>query len=266
MLVAVCCAIVPSEMALGQSTRKLADDVGFDQRLGNQVPMQLRFRDDSGRETRLDELFQGRPVIVVPMYYRCPMLCNALLNGLARSLKPLSLVAGKDFDVVVYSIDPGETSEAAHRKKAALLKRYGRPGGEGGWHFLAGDAASIAKLSAAIGFRYSYNPLTGLYAHAAGIVVATSAGRIARYFYGVDFPARELESQINGARANRVGSPIRRLLLLCYDYDAATGRYTLSVLVLMRVLGSMTVLALLTYLVVMIRRERIPHTAKKLRV
>src|SRR5262249_36232351 len=172
------------------------------------------------------------------------------------SLKPVALVPGRDFDIVAYSIDPGETAELAGRKKAAYLERYGGAAAEPGWHFLTAEATSIAALSSAIGFPSSYNPRTGLYAHAAGIVLVTPGGRIARYFYGIDFPAKELEAQIREARAARVGSRIGRLLLFCYDYDAATGRYTLSILRVMRVSGSLTVLALVAYLILMVRRER----------
>lgn len=251
----------------GQSPpRKLTAEVGFDQRLGEQIPLDLTFRDDSGKPVQLARLFDARPVVLVPVYYRCPLLCNQLLSGLARSLKPVSLSPGNDFTIVAYSIDPQETSELAAQKKAAYVERYGRPGSERGWHFLTGDAPAINALSRALGFRYIYNKETKLYTHAAGIVVATPGGRIARYFFGIDFPPRDLEAQIKAAGSGRVGSPVGRLLLLCYDYDAATGRYTLSILRLMRVLGTATVLAILAFLVVMLRRERRARSASPLPV
>jgi protein SCO1 len=231
------------------------NQVGFDQRLGARLPLALRFRDDSGRDLSLGDLFQRKPVILAPVYYGCPLLCNQLLTGLTRGLKPVSLAAGTDFDVVAFSIDPEETVALAHAKKAAYLERYDRPGSESGWHFLTGDRAAIAALAEAIGFRYAYNPRTKLFTHAAGVVIATPDGRVARYFYGIDFPPRELQSELAGARAGRVGSPIGRLLLLCYDYDAATGKYTLSIVRLMRVLGTTTALALGGFLFVMFRRE-----------
>ena len=149
---------------------------------------------------RLGELFGRRPVILAPVYYRCPLLCNQLLNGLTRSLKPVSLDAGKDFDVVAFSINPDETPELAGPKKAAYLERYDRPGSEAGWHFLTGDQASITALARPIGFRYTYNPATKLYAHAAGVVIVTPDGRIARYFYGIDFPPKELETELERAQ------------------------------------------------------------------
>ncbi len=196
-------------------------------------------------------------MILVPVYYQCPMLCNQVLNGLTRTLKPLSIDAGKDFDVVAFSIDPTERPELASKKKAGYLERYERPGTEAGWHFLTGDVASIEALTRAIGFRYTYNPETKLYAHAAGLVVVTPDGRTARYFYGIDHSPRDLQYELERAAEGRVGSPIARLLLLCYDYDAASGKYTLSILRLSRILGSATALALGTFLFVMFRRERL---------
>ena len=196
-------------------------------------------------------------MILAPVYYRCPMLCNQVLNGLTRSLKPLSLDAGKDFDVVAFSIDPDEKPELAAMKKLSYLERYDRPGSESGWHFLTGEEASIEALTRAIGFRYTYNPRTQLFAHAAGMVVVTPDGRVARYFYGIDFPAKELQAELERAQPGPVGSPIGRLLLLCYDYDAATGKYTLSILRLIRVLGTATAVALGGFVFVMFHRERV---------
>jgi protein SCO1/2 len=230
--------------------------VGFDQKLGVRLPLDLHFRDDSGRDLALGELFGRRPVILVPVYYRCPMLCNQVLNGLTRSLKPLSLDAGKGFDVVAVSIDPAETPELAAKKKAGYLERYERPGTESGWHFLTGDPASIEALTRAIGFRYTFNPETKLYAHAAGIVIVTPDGRTARYFYGIDHSPRDLQYELERANQGQIGSPIARLLLLCYDYDAASGKYTLSILRLSRILGTTTAVALGSFLFIMVRRDR----------
>jgi len=236
--------------------------VGFDQKLGVRLPLDRRFRDDSGREIALGELFGRRPVILAPVYYRCPLLCNQVLNALTRSLKPLSLDAGKDFDVIAVSIDPDERPDLASKKKAAYLDRYGRPGTESGWHFLTGGPSSIAALTETIGFRYTYNPQTKLFAHAAGIVVVTPDGRLSRYYFGIDYPAKDLQTEIQRARGGRIGSPIGNLLLLCYDYDAATGKYTLSILRLTRVLGMATVLALGSFLFVMFRRDRVQRRGR----
>jgi protein SCO1/2 len=243
-------------LARGQASSGTAmSPVGFDQRLGMELPLQLVFHDHSGKDVRLAELFGRRPVLLVPVYYRCPLLCNQLLSGLERGLKPVAATAGTDFDIVAFSIDPEETSELAAAKRAAYLADYGRPGSEAGWHFLTGGQASIGALCEAIGFRYTRNPGTGLFTHAAGIVVASNGGRIARYFYGIDFPPRELQAAIEGAREGRVGSPIARLLLLCYDYDAASGRYTLAIVRLIRVSGTATAALLVVYLWLMLRRE-----------
>jgi protein SCO1 len=233
----------------------VVSQVGFDQKLGAQLPLDLRFHDETGRELPLAELFGRRPVILAPVYFRCPLLCNQLLNGLTRSLKPVSLGAGRDFDVIAFSINPEETSEVASPKKAAYLEQYDRPGSDQGWHFLTGDQAAITGLAESIGFRYTFNPVTKLYAHAAGVVIVTPDGHLARYFYGIDFPPKELESELERAKQGRIGTPIGRLLLLCYDYDAATGKYTLSILRLIRVLGTTTAVALAGFMFVMFRRE-----------
>jgi protein SCO1 len=254
-----------AERPADQSAEAIVNRVGFDQNLDAQLPTELLFRDDTGRSVHLGELLTGRPMIIAPVYYRCPMLCNQVLNALTRALKPLALTAGTDFDVIAISIDPDETPELAAQKKAAYLERYDRPGSASGWHFLTGPAASIEALTRTIGFRYTYNPSTKLYSHAAGIVVATPDGRIARYFYGIDYAAKELQQVLKRAAAGQIGSPIGRLLLLCYDYDSATGKYTLSILRLLRVLGTMTALALGGLVLLLFHRERTQRRAEQLR-
>ena len=228
---------------------------GFAQELGARLPLAAHFRDESGRELPLGDYFGRRPVILAPVYYGCPLLCGQVLAGLTRSLKPLSLAAGRDFDVVALSIDPEESPAMALSKKTAYLERYDRPGTESGWHFLTGEQASIRALAEKIGFRYTYNQETKLFTHAAGVVVVTPDGVVSRYFFGIDYPPKELELELERARAGRVGLPIGKLLLLCYDYDAATGKYTLSILRLLRVLGTATAVSLAGFLFVMIRRE-----------
>ncbi|MGO9597098.1 MAG: SCO family protein [Isosphaeraceae bacterium] len=238
-----------------QPVAGLTDRVGFDQNLGAKLPREIRFRDEQSSEHPLGDYLGRRPLILALVYYRCPLLCNQVLNGLSRSLKALKGSAGSDFDVLAVSINPEETPELAGQKKQAYLERYGRPGAQRGWHFLVGDGNAITALCRVAGFRYSFNPATKLYAHAAGIMVVTPDGRIARYFYGIDYPPRELENELQRAASGQIGSRIGRLLLFCYDYDAATGKYTLSIVRLMRVLGSLTALSLGTFLVVMFRRE-----------
>jgi protein SCO1/2 len=234
----------------------LSSRIGFDQNLGAAVPAGLVFKDESGRPLALGDLYGKRPIILALIYYRCPLLCNQVLNGLTRSLKALRLDPGTDYELVAVSIDPGESPDLAARKRTAYLERFDRPGTERGWHFLVGDAPAISELAQAVGFRYEYNPRNGLYTHAAGIVILTPDGQVARYFYGIEYPPQELRGQLEQASSGRIGTPIARLLLLCYDYDAATGKYTLSILRLIRVLGTATALSLGTFLVVMFRRER----------
>ena len=265
-LVAAWLSIAAAGLAAGQEVPRaqepdspgaVVNRVGFDQKLGVRLPLDRHFRGDSGRDLALGELFGRRPVILVPVYYSCPLLCNQTLNALTRSLKPLSLDAGKDFDVVAISIDPEEKPELASKKKAAYLERYDRPGTDAGWHFLTGEPGSIAAVTEAIGFRYTYNPQSRLFSHAAGIVIVTPDGRVSRYYFGIDYPARDLQAELKRANSGQIGTPISGLLLLCYDYDAATGKYTLSILRVTRILGMATVLTLASFLFVMYRRDRV---------
>ncbi len=257
LLALVVSSLLTCPAARGQnSPADTVSRVGFDQNLGTQLPLGARFRDDNGRELTLGELFGDKPVILVPGYFGCPLLCSQVLNGLTRTFRGMTQTAGKDFVVVAYSINPEEKPELAARKKSNYLERYGRTEGAGGWHFLTGDAASIEAVSQALGFRYVYDPVKKVYSHAAGIVVATPDGRLSRYLYGLDFPVRDVEMELDRARRGQIGTPLRRLLLLCYDYDAATGRYTLSILRVMRLLGSLTALSLGGYICVMFLRDR----------
>lgn len=234
----------------------LLDRVGFDQKLNAQIPLDLPFRDDAGEPVTLGAYFGQRPVLIAPVYYNCPMLCTETLNGLARALKPLSLSAGHDFDIVVVSINPNEEPGLAALKKRAYLERYDREGAENGWHFLTGEKSSIDALTQTIGFRYTYNPKTDLYAHAAGIVLATPKGKVSRYLYGMDFPPRDLQFGLIEASANKIGSPIARALLFCYDYDAASGRYTVAIIRITQFLGVITVFVIAAAVLTLLWRER----------
>jgi protein SCO1/2 len=231
-------------------------EVGFDQNLNAQVPLTTKFLDENGRAVQLADFFGKRPVILVMGYSNCPLLCSQVLGEVTRSLKPLDFSIGKDFDVVTVSINPKETPEQADSLRRNYLKRYNRPGSESGWHALTGAESSIQALARAVGFRYTYSPKLNLYAHASGFVLLTPAGRISRYFYGVDYPARELKDALIAAKASRIGSPIDRFLLYCYDFDPATGKYTLAIMTVIRVLGVATALALGTFMFAMVRRDR----------
>jgi protein SCO1/2 len=231
-------------------------NVGIDQRLNQQVPLDLSFRNEAGETVTLGSLMRGKPVILSLVYYECPMLCTLVLNGLLGTLKALPFDAGNEFDVITVSFNPKDTAELAAKKKAAYLNEYRRPGAEQGWHFLTGDEASIKRLAEAVGFRYTYLPDKGEFAHAAGIMVTTPKGVLARYFYGVEYAPRDVKFGLMEAAENRIGSPIDQLMLFCFSYDATTGRYTNQVMLLVRVAGAVTALAIIGFIVRAWRRER----------
>lgn len=232
-------------------------NVGFEQKLNDQIPLYLRFRDEDGMEVKLERYFATRPVILMFMYYECPHLCPLVLDGLVRSLKGLSFTVGNEFDVITVSIDPREEPQLAAAKKREYLPRYDRPGAESGWHFLTGEHTSIKSLTHAVGFRYAYDAKTDQYAHASGIVILTPQGRISRYFYGIEHSARDLRLSLVEASANKIGSLVDQLLLFCYHYDPATGKYSLVVMNVLRLAGLGTVLGLGGLIVVLLRRERL---------
>lgn len=230
-------------------------DVAFAQRLGEPVPLDVPFRDEGGRTTTL-RAYTGKPVLLVPAYFTCPMLCTLVLNGVVSALRALPFDVGKELTVVTFSFDPRDDAEAAARKKAAYVAEYRRPGAEAGWHFLTGDAASIAALTDAIGFHATYDEEHRQYAHASGIVLLTPDGRIARYFFGVEFAPRDLRLAIVEASADRIGTLVDDLLLFCFHYDPATGRYSRLALGAVRAGGVLTLVALVTTIAWWIRRER----------
>lgn len=231
--------------------------VGIDQRLGESIPLDLRFRDESGRDVRIGDYFgAGKPVILSLVYYECPMLCTQVLNGLASALDIVTLDAGKDFTVLTVSFDPRETPDLAAAKKKSYLERYHRPGAEAGWHFLTGDSASIAALTAAAGFRYSWDPEINQYAHASGITVLTPRGVLARYFFGIEYSPRDLRLGLVEASENKIGTPADHLLLYCYRYDPASGKYGAVALNMVRVGGVVTLVCLGSFLFFSLRAER----------
>jgi protein SCO1/2 len=231
--------------AHGSGEERPVPSAGIDQRLNEQVPLDLVFRDETGREIALRECVAGRPVILVLAYYRCPRLCSLVLNGLVDGLRSLDYEPGNEFTIITVSFDPRETPELAAAKKSAYVEAYGRPAAASGWHFLTGDEPSIQRLTEAVGFRYRYDSERKEYAHASGIMVLTPAGKIARYFYGVDYSPRDLMFGLEDASANRIGSPVANpLRLLCFGYDPATGKYTLMTMRLVRLAGLVTILVL----------------------
>ena len=238
--------------------RVAPEAVGFEQRLNQTVPLDPVFRDERDRRVHFAEYIDDKPVILVLAYYRCPNLCGLALDGLAESLEKLPFRAGEAFEVVTVSIAPEETPEIAAAKKAELESRYPVAGVQN-WHFLTGDEAAIRRLARAAGFRYAYDPEIEQYAHAAGLALLTGEGRIARYFFGVRFPPRDLRLGLVEAAAGRIGSPLDRLWLLCYGYDPTTGRYSLLIMDVVRLAGTATALLLGGYLGLMLFREKRRH-------
>ncbi len=230
--------------------------VELEQKLGSQVPLDLEFRDAAGKTIKLGEYFGRRAVILSLVYYSCEDLCPLVLEGLVRSLRPLTFNIGDQFDVVTLSFDARDTAALAAAKKSDALKEYARPGAAEGWHFLTGDETSIRRLTEAVGFRYNYESDKDRFGHASGIILLTLEGKVARYFYGIEFAPRDLRLGLIEASANKIGSPIDQLLLFCYHYDPATGKYSLLITNLIRLGAAATVLALATFIAVMLRRDR----------
>lgn len=222
--------------------KALLDSIGYDQRLDEQLPLDLTFTDDSGHPVQLGDYFGDKPVILVMAYYECPMLCTLVLNGLLNSLEAIDFDLGDQFDVVTISMDPGETAAMAAAKKETYLKFYARPGAADGWHFLTGSAESIKGVTEAIGFRYVYDERLDEYAHATGMVLLTPEGRISRYFYGIEFEPTDVRLGLVEASNNQIGSAIDQVLLMCYKYDPESGEYTPIVMNIIRLAGTATIL------------------------
>jgi protein SCO1/2 len=231
-------------------------EIGIDQLLNNQVPLDLEFRDESGRTVKLAEYFKDKPVVLSLVYYNCPQLCTQVLTGLLGALKGLPMTPGKEFVNLSVSFDPRETPELAAAKKAEYLKRYNRPGAEAGWHFLTGDEAAIQALAKAVGFRYVWDAVTQQYAHTGGIMVLTPQGTVSRYFYGIEYAPRDLRFGVIDASAGRVGSLADQVILYCYEYDPASGTYGLVVMRLLRIFAGMTLATLLALFLYLRRKEK----------
>lgn len=247
-------ATLASAQPVGQPA--ILRDVGFDQKLGDTVPLDIALRDEEGRAVRLGDYFRGRPVVLSLVYYECPMLCTLTLNGLVSALDVLSFDPGKEFEIVTVSFEPKETSQLATSKKKAYLERYKRPGAAAGWHFLTGDAANIARLTKAVGFRYAWDEPMRQYAHPSGIMVLTPQGRIARYLYGIEYAPKDLRFALVESSEGRIGSPVDSVILYCYQYDPTKGTYSAAIMRLVRTGGVLTMFGLGGFIVVMRRRER----------
>jgi len=243
-LIAILFALSPRPASAADPPPAILRDVGIDQHLDAQVPLDLNFRDETGAKVILGDYFGEKPVILVLAYYKCPMLCTLVLNGVAQGMRGMSFTPGADYNVVTVSFDPRETPSLAAAKKKTYVADYGRPGGAEGWHFLTGQADAIEKLTRAVGFRYAYDARQDQYIHASGIMILTPQGRISRYFYGIQFPSRDLRLGLVEASANKIGSPADEVLLYCFHYDPASGKYTASILNFIRAGGALTVLAI----------------------
>jgi protein SCO1/2 len=231
--------------------------VGIDQNLNAQVPLGLTFRDEAGRSVPLSSFFQPqKPIILALVYYRCPMLCTQILNGIESSLKAVSLDPGRDFEVLAVSIDPKDTPELAASKKQMYLRRYGRQGTANGWHFLCADAADSKALADAVGFHYKYDPATDQYAHASGIMVLTPDGHVSKYFYGVEYSPRDLRLGLVEASSNKIGSAVDQILLFCYHYDPSTGKYGALTMRILRTTAAGFMVICSAFLFIAIRKDR----------
>jgi protein SCO1/2 len=223
--------------------------IGIDQKLGDRLNPEIRLRDESGQDVKLGDFFGRKPIILTPVYYECPMLCSMQLNGMVRALRVMPFTAGKEFEIITFSIDPDETPELASSKKQHYVRDYAREGAAAGWHFLTGNTESIGSLTDEIGFRYYYDEPIDQWAHASAIVVLTPDGRVSQYFYGIEHDPSDLKYSLIEASGGKIGSFIDHALLFCYRYDPTTGKYSLTIMRLVRVAGMATVLGLVMFMV-----------------
>jgi protein SCO1/2 len=239
----------------------ILNNVGIDQKLGAQIPLDAVFNDEAGNPVKLRDVIGKRPVILTLVYYNCPMLCTIVLNNVLRSLNSLDITAGRDFDVLTVSFDPHEGPKIAAQKKSEYLLRYGRPAAATGWHFLTGTDQSIHALTDSVGFRYTWDPDSSQYAHASGIMILTPQGVVSKYIYGIDFPPEDIRSGVRAAGLNMVGAPTTDVVILyCFHYDPATGKVGLIVSRALKVGGVVTILAIAGFVSLALRKDR--HAAQ----
>jgi protein SCO1 len=235
---------------------KELNGVGITEHLGDTLPLDLEFQDEQGKTVRLGEFFDGRrPVILNLVYFSCPMLCTLVLNGVVSGMKGLPWTLGQEYVNVTVSIDPAESPVLAARKKESYLESYGRAGVASNWHFLTGQQASITRLAEVVGFHYRFNPETREFIHTAGTFICTPEGRLSRYLYGIEYDSQTLKLALAEASANKIGTTVDKLILYCFHYDAATGKYAPSAVKLMRMVGGLVVAALAVFLLVLWRSE-----------
>ncbi len=238
-------------------------EIGVDQKLDNQVPMNLEFTDEHGKKVTLADYAGDRPIVFNLVYYGCPMLCGQVLNGLTRSLKMLKdvpMLPGKDFEIVTLSFDPRETPELALEKKQNYVKEYDQPGAAEHWHWLTGNEENIKKVTDAVGFRYAWDEKQQQFAHASVVFLLTPDGKVSRYFFGIEYSPKDLRLGLTEASDGKIGGPVEKILLLCYHYDATLGKYSMLVMRLIQVGGIITLLGIGSFMFLMLRRDyRVSH-------
>ena len=252
----------PKEALTQNTPIPILQQVGIDQRIGQQVPLDLAFRDETGKSVPLRSYFGRRPVLLTLVYYQCPMLCSQVLNGVVGGLLSQKLSVGRDFDIVTVSFDPRDTPADATEKRNVYLKRYGRAGAEKGWHFLTGYQPAIEALTKAVGFRYAWDPKIQQYAHASGIMVATADGRLSHYLYGIEYTPKDLRLALVESSEGKLGNVVDQVMLYCYHYDPATGKYGAVVTNMLRLGGALTLLLLGGFLAMAWQRELRLKTAR----
>ncbi len=231
-------------------------NVGFEPSLNAPMPLDLRFRDETGRSVQLRDYFgQQKPVVLAFVYYGCPMLCDQVEQGVVGALRMLSFNPGRDYEVVFVSFDSRETPEMASEKKKKALAHFRRPETDSGWHFLTGSKESVEAATNAANFRFSFDAKNNLFAHASGVMILTPDGRISRYFYGTEYPGRDMRLGLVDASAGKIGTPIDHVLLFCYHYDPSTARYSASILKIIRLGGVLTILCIVGGIWISRRRE-----------
>jgi protein SCO1/2 len=247
---------VPSNIGVSSTTMPAQlQNVGFDPQLNAQMPLDLPFVDENGSNVQLRDYFKQKPVVLAFVYYGCPMLCNQVEQGVVGSLRMLSFTPGRDYEVVFVSFDPRESADMAAQKKKSALAHFRRPETASGWHFLTGTKESIDVATKAANFRYSFDTKNNLFAHASGIMLLTPDGRISRYFYGVEYPGRDMRLGLVDASAGKIGTPIDRALLFCYQYDPSSATYSASILKIIRLGGILTVLCIVGGILIFRRRD-----------
>jgi protein SCO1/2 len=247
---------VPSNMGPTAATLPPAlRNVGFEPQLNAQMPLDLPFRDETGRSVQLREYFGQKPVVLAFVYYGCPMLCDQVQQGVVGTLRMLSFNPGRDYEVVFVSFDSRETPAMAAEKKKTALSHFRRPETNSGWHFLTGPQESIDAATHAANFRYNFFAKTNLFAHASGVMVLTPDGRISRYFYGIEYPGRDMRLSLVEASAGKIGTPIDHVLLYCYQYDPSTATYSTSILKIIRLGGVLTILCIVGGILIFRRRD-----------